>query len=674
MTQPSPNTARTDAESIEALREEIRRHDYLYYVLDTPEISDALYDQLFRQLKELEAKRPELVTPDSPTQRVGGQRLEKFAPVTHRRPMLSIENAMEADEAARFVARCAADLGVSVEELAFTAEPKYDGLSCSLIYENGVLVCAATRGDGTTGEDVTAQVRTIRNVPLKLRGCSAARVEIRGEVLITRADFEKLNEQAAAAGEKLFKNARNAAAGSLRQLDPSITAARRLRFFGYALGECEGFEMPATQWETLETLKALGFQVSEETALIKGIAGIQAHFEAMVAKRANLPFDVDGVVFKLNDLDQQARLGFTSRTPRWVIAYKFPPEEAMTTVVGIDVQVGRTGVLTPVARLAPVFVGGVTVTNATLHNQDEIERLDIRVGDTVIVRRAGDVIPSIVQVLHDRRPEGLAPWTMPTTCPVCGSAVVKEADAVAVRCSGGLTCKAQRLQAIVHYAQRRAMDIEGLGELVVQKLMDAGLLERPSDLYRLTSEQIATLPGFGDTSARKLVTSIAGTVGRELPRFIFALGIPGVGETTAKDLARAFGTFGAFVEASREQLLAVSGLGPVTGQNILEFFANPANRNEALLLAEHVKPSAVAKPAGDGVFSGKTFVLTGTLSVPRDEAASWIEAAGGKVAGSVSKKTSVVVAGEAAGSKLEKARALGIEIWDEAQLREALGR
>jgi DNA ligase (NAD+) len=669
------DTSQSAAALVADLRRQIRHHDHLYYVLDAPELSDALYDQLYRQLKALEAEHPELISADSPTQRVGGARLEKFAPVTHAKPMLSIDNAMGAEEAARFVVRCAAELEADAAALEFAAEPKYDGLSCSLVYENGVLVRAATRGDGVTGEDVTAQVRTIRNVPLQLRDCTAPRVEIRGEVLITRTDFERLNEQAAAAGEKPFKNARNAAAGSLRQLDPAITAARRLRFFGYGLGECEGFEAPATQSGILERLKELGFQVSTDMAVVKGIAGVQAHFEMMVARREAIPFDIDGVVFKLNDIALQGRLGWTSRTPRWVIAYKFPPEEAVTQLVGIDVQVGRTGVLTPVARLAPVFVGGVTVTNATLHNQDEIKRLDVRVGDFVVIRRAGDVIPSISHVVHERRAARLVPYAMPTACPVCNSPVVQDPEQVAVRCSGGLTCRAQRLQAIVHFAHRRAMDIEGLGELVVEKLMEAGLLERPSSLYQLTTEQIAALPGFGATSASKLVNSIASTIGRELPRFIFALGIPGAGETTAKDLARAFGTFASFLAATREQLLAVQGLGPVTAQEILDFLGNPANKQEAMALGAQVQPAAVVQPSAEsGVFAGKTFVLTGALSVGRDEAASWIEAAGGKVSGSVSKKTSVVVAGEAAGSKLDKARALSVTIWDEAQLRQALGR
>lgn len=675
MTLPRPDADQTAAELIQELRRQIRHHDRLYYVLDAPELLDALYDELFRKLQALEAAHPELVTPDSPTQRVGGQRLEKFAPVTHLKPMLSLDNAMNAEEAARFVLRCAADLGMDASALEYAAEPKYDGLSCSLVYEYGTLVRAATRGDGVTGEDVTAQVRTIRNVPLQLHDCLAERVEVRGEVMMTRADFAALNAQASAAGERAFANPRNAAAGSLRQLDPSITASRRLRFFAYGFGECSGFALPGTQSASLKKLQALGFQVSKEAILVRGLKGVQAHFESMAAKRMELPFDIDGVVYKLNDFALQTRLGWTARAPRWAVAYKFPPQEATTVLQGIDVQVGRTGVLTPVARLAPVLVGGVTVTNATLHNQDEVERLDVRIGDTVVVRRAGDVIPEIVQVVREHRPEGATPFKLPTHCPECGSPVVREPEQVAVRCSGGLACRAQRQQALVHFAHRRAMDIEGLGELVVQKLMDAGLIERPSSLYRLKASEIEKLPGFAKTSAEKLVKAIAATKGRDLSRFIFALGIPGVGETTAKDLARAFRTFTAFLSATEGQLLAVDGLGPVTTRAILKFLANAANREEALALAQYVAPAEVAQPVpGRSALAGKTFVLTGALSVARDEAAGWIEAAGGKVTGSVSKKTFVVVAGEAAGSKLDKAKALGIEIWDEAQLRAALGR
>lgn len=661
------------AERLAELRLEIQRHDHLYYVLDAPEISDGRYDQLFRELKDLEASHPELITADSPSQRVGGTRLSKFAPVKHLKPMLSIDNAMDSVEASRFVERISADLAIAQDTLQFFAEPKYDGLSASLIYENGVLVRAATRGDGVTGEDVTAQVRTLRNVPLALHGCAASRVEVRGEVLVTKSDFQTLNAMMEYAGEKAFVNPRNMAAGSLRQLDPAITASRRLKFFAYGFGECAGFDLPAKQSATIEKLKSLGFQVSKETALVSGVRGVQAHFESMVARRAALPFEIDGVVFKLDEVELQKKLGWTSRTPRWAIAYKFPPEEASSVVQAIDVQVGRTGVLTPVARLKPVFVGGVTVTNATLHNQDETDRLDIRVGDTVVVSRAGDVIPSISHVLKEHRPTGTTRFVLPSRCPVCGSATERELGQVAIRCTGGLTCSAQRLQAIVHFAHRRAMDIEGLGELVVQKLMDAGLLTRPSSLYTLMASQIASLPGFGEASGGKLVSAIAGSLGRELSRFIFALGIPGVGESTAKDLARTFGTLSAFMQASEKELLAVSGLGPVTAKEIREFFSNEANLNETMALAAHVQPSAtVSASTGNSAFAGKTFVITGTMSVGRDEIAALIEAAGGKVSGSVSKKTSVVVAGESAGSKLDKAKELGVTVWDEAQLRAAL--
>jgi DNA ligase (NAD+) len=661
---------------ITVLRTEIAGHDHQYYVLDEPQISDAAYDALYRELKELEAAHPELVTADSPTQRVGGKRLERFSEVKHLRPMLSIDNAMNEIEAERFVARLAADLGVAPDTLAFTAEPKYDGLSCALIYENGVLARAGTRGDGATGEDVTAQVRTIRNVPLRLAGnTTAARIEVRGEVLMGRKEFLSLNQEQEARGEKRFVNPRNAAAGSLRQLDPQITATRNLKFFAYGLGECEGFDVPSSQLAQLDLLRALGLSVDASATRVVGLAGLQAHFTKIAQARPQMAFDIDGVVFKLDNGEYRERLGFTTRTPRWAIAYKFPPEEVETVVEKIDIQVGRTGTLTPVARLVPVFVGGAMVRNATLHNEDEIERLDLREGDTIILRRSGDVIPDILKVITAKRPAGTKPYHMPTQCPECGSAAIRRTDEVAIRCSGGLDCPAQRLGAIVHFAHRRAMDIEGLGDGVVERLLEAGILTRLESLYRMKAADIASLPGFGAVSAKKLLAAVEASKGRELARFIFALGIPGVGEVTGKDLAAAFLTWERFRHASLADLLKVPGLGPVCSESIAAFFRNSKNAEHADQLAALAAPKPFESLVqGSAPLAGKTFVITGTLTVGRDEAQSWLEAAGGKVSGSVSKKTSVLVAGEAAGSKLEKAKELGVEIWDEARLRQETGR
>lgn len=676
MSSIAPSVSPSPAEIAEAaqLAERIEHHNHCYYVLDDPQISDAEYDRLFRRLQTLESQYPQLRRADSPTVRVGGTRLAKFEPVRHLRPMLSIDNALNAQEATAFVERVVQELGTGPESLEWDAEPKYDGLSCALVYERGVLVRAATRGDGETGEDVTAQVRTIRNVPLRLPGVTAERVEARGEVLMTRAEFQRAQAEQVARGETPFKNPRNAAAGSLRQLDPSITARRRLKFFAYGFGECTAdFELPNTQSRQLQQLQALGFEVSPLVTQVRGLSGVLRHFEHMARSRAELPFDVDGVVFKVNAVDSQRRLGWTARTPRWAIAYKFPPEDAETRLLAIDIQVGRTGVLTPVARLEPVFVGGVTVSNATLHNLDEIRRLDARVGDTVVLHRSGDVIPKIVKVVPERRPAGAVDFQMPQACPECGSAVIQEVGAVAMRCSGGLKCPAQRLQAILHFAHRLAMDIDGLGEGQVEKMLQAGLVQRPSALYHLTAAQLQTLPGFGPLLARKLIAAIAASRGRELARFILALGIPQVGESTAKDLARAFGSFQAFQNASDAQLQAVPGLGPVTSGEIRRFFANEGNASEAMRLAQEVKPKDLEQaPRSVQVFAGKTFVITGTLSDTRDVFQALIEAAGGKVSGSVSKKTSVLLAGSDAGSKLAKAQELGVTIWDEEALRKAL--
>ncbi len=662
---PSPESMTQDtdlAARYTALKEEVAYHAHRYYVLDDPEISDAEYDQRFRQLQAFEADHPELASPDSPTRRVGGAVLKELGEVVHARPMLSIDNSMNAPEAAEFVGRAARELAVSVDTLGFTAEPKYDGLSCSMVFEDGLLAQAATRGDGFTGENVTEQVRTIRNVPLRLTA-TAARIEVRGEVLMAKADFERVNDEQRARGEKLFVNPRNAAAGSLRQLDPKVTARRRLRFFAYGFGVCEGFTPAATQSGQIAQLRSLGFEVSEMATRVEGIEGVQACYEHFAREREGLPFEIDGVVFKLDDVVHQERMGWNNRVPRWATAYKFPPQEAETTLLAIDVQVGRTGSLTPVARLEPVFVGGVTVSNATLHNLDEIRRLGLRIGDRVIVRRAGDVIPEIVRVA--RSVEDGVEFAMPEACPVCGSTVHREEDKAIHRCTGGLKCDAQRLFALTHFASRLAMDIEGLGEGVAQRLLEAGLVTRPSDLYTLDASRVALLDGLGKSSAAKLATRIAESVEPELNRFIYALGIPGVGESTAKELAREFGSWDDFSIATEEELLRVRDLGPITVGNIRSFFDNEANGQEASRLATLVRPREVARTSTPQVLAGLTFVITGTLSDSREAFKARIEAAGGKVSGSVSKKTSYLLAGAEAGTKLDRANELGVKVLDE---------
>lgn len=667
---------------IAALRQQIREHDHRYYVLDDPTVSDAEYDQLFRELVDLERAHPEQVVPDSPTQRVGGEPLAAFEKVKHARPMLSIDNAMNAESALAFYTRTAEELGTA-EPLVFTAEPKYDGLSCSLVYEHGALALAATRGDGETGENVTAQVRTIRNVPLSLldglfpNGAPPARFEVRGEVLMERATFEAVNAAQRAAGEKEFVNARNAAAGSLRQLDPAKTAARGLKFFAYALGVCDGLASPPdTQYGVLTLLQSLGFTVFPGYAQVKGGAALVQFFEGMQRMRASLPFDIDGVVFKVNDLALQHRLGWVSRTPRWAIAFKFPPEEAQTRLHAIDVQVGRTGVLTPVARLEPVFVGGVWVRNATLHNLDEIRRKDLRIGDRVVVRRAGDVIPELKEPVVSSRTGAEQVFNMPTTCPECGAGVGREADSAAYRCMGGLSCPAQRLQALAHCVSRKALNIPGLGEKRLGLLLSAGLIQKPSDLFGLHPDILAGQDGLGDCSAASLVASIAACRGLPLHRLFFALGIPSVGENTAKTLASRVGSVAELADLDEPALCALPDVGPATATAVREFLAEPANLAEALRLESLTAPVAPRQgPASTGGVpgvAGLSFVLTGTLSQPREHFAQRIEAAGGKVAGSVSKSTYAVVAGEAAGTKLAKAQQLGVPVWDEAALAAAL--
>jgi DNA ligase (NAD+) len=667
------------AARIAQLRAEIEFHDYRYYVLDDPVIPDAEYDRLFRELQMLEERHPELRTPDSPTQRVGGRALDEFAPVRHRVPMLSIhtETDISASGAENFDARIRLRLELTASDppLEYACELKFDGLAISLRYEKGRLVQAATRGDGETGEDVTQNVRTIRSIPLRLRTDAPPEViEVRGEVYMSRPDFDRYNAAQRSAGRTPLVNPRNAAAGSIRQLDPGLAAKRPLSFFAYGLGEVAGWPQPATHSAVLDALAGFGLPVSTERAVVLGPEGLVRFHDDIGRRRDALSFDIDGVVYKANSLELQRRLGFISREPRWAVAHKFPAQEELTVVEAIEVQVGRTGALTPVARLKPVFVGGVTVSNATLHNQDEIDRKDVRVGDTVIVRRAGDVIPEVVSVVKDRRPKPephhfdiLAHYP---SCPVCGSRVTRLEGEAAVRCTGGLYCPAQRKQALLHFAGRRAMDIDGLGEKLVDQLVDTGMVATVADIYDLRAAAVSGLERMAEKSAENLLAAIESSKKTTLARFIFSLGIRNVGEATAKDLANHFGSLDALMRSSPEVLMQVSDVGPVVAQSILDFFAEVHNRE----VIERLRQTGVKWPEGsgkkrDGAMSGKTFVLTGSLpSLTRDEAKEKIEAAGGKVAGSVSKKTDYVVAGADPGSKYTKAQELSIDILDEAGL------
>jgi DNA ligase (NAD+) len=687
---PASGTGRsvTATERARQLRTLLDRYAHAYYVCDAPEVPDAEYDRLFRELEVLESQHPELISPVSPTQRVGAPALSAFEQVTHQVPMLSINNAFDAAEVEAFDQRCRDGLGLGMDDPAidYACEPKFDGLAISLVYKDRCFVQGATRGDGTTGEDVTLNLRTIRSIPLVLgNNAPVGRFEVRGEVLIRRADFSRLNAVQDSAGEKRFANPRNAAAGSLRQLDSAVTAARPLTFFAYGVAGLESAtsiesDYPTTQSAILDWLNVLGFRVAETRAVVRGAGGLLAYYDAMGQKRPALAYDIDGVVYKVNDLNQQNRLGFVARAPRFVVAHKFPAEEALSRVLAIDVQIGRTGAVTPVARLEPVFVGGVTVTNATLHNFIEIARKDIRVGDTVIVRRAGDVIPEVVSALMERRPLDASgqpkhqPIRCPASCPECGSHVELPPGEAVARCTGGLVCPAQRKQALKHYASRRAMDIEGLGEKVVDQLVDAGLVHSPADLYTLTVLQLASLDRFADKSADNLVAAIQRSCEARLDRLIYALGIRNVGEQTAKDLARHFGSLDALMTANTEALMQVPDVGPVVADSIAAFFTETHNRDViARLRAAGVHWEDVPVIANNGLLDGKTIVLTGTLpSLSRDEAKAMIEAAGGKVASSVSAKTDFVVAGEAAGSKLEKAQSLGVTVLDEAGLRQRL--
>jgi DNA ligase (NAD+) len=659
------------SERARALRVEIEKHNHRYYVLDAPLISDAEYDTLFRELQSLEAEHPELVTSDSPTQRVGALPLPEFASVVHATPMLSLSNAFADEEVQVFDRRVREGLG-SEAEVAYAADPKFDGLAVSLSYEQGILVHGATRGDGTTGEDVTANLRTLHSIPLHLQGSGwPDRFEVRGEVLFWRSDFERLNARQRERGEKEYVNARNAAAGSLRQLDSRITARRPLRFFAYGVGSVTGAALPATHSALLDQLAEWGFPVAPERRRVSGLAGLLAYFAEMGRRRESLPYDIDGVVYKVDDLAAQERLGFVSRAPRFALAHKFPAEEAVTELLDISIQVGRTGALTPVARLAPVFVGGVTVTNATLHNEDEIRRKDVRIGDTVVVRRAGDVIPEVARILPEKRPLAARQFIMPTSCPVCGSQVVRNPDEAVARCTGGLYCPAQRKQALLHFASRRAMDIEGLGDKLVEQLVDSAVVRTPADLYRLGLLALVNLERMAEKSASNLLAAIEQSKQTTLARFIYALGIRNVGEATAKDLARHFASLDRLLAADEAQLLQVTDVGPIVAQSIRQFCSEPHN----LEVIEQLRAAGVVWSEGEapvpprGAVVGKVFVLTGSLpSLTRDAAKELIEAAGGKVSSAVSKKTDFVVAGAEAGSKLEKARLLAIRVIDEGQL------
>ncbi|BDU55553.1 NAD-dependent DNA ligase LigA [Limnohabitans sp. TEGF004] len=681
----NPSNGNDVAARAAELREQLHHHGHQYYVLDAPTIPDAEYDRLFKELQAIEAAHPELLTPDSPTQRVGGKPLDSFASVKHVVPMLSIrtETDTEASGAEAFDTRIRKELALAEADplVDYVAELKFDGLAMSLRYENGVLVQAATRGDGETGEDVTQNIRTIGQIPLRLSHDAPKVLEVRGEVYMARGDFEALNERqrariaAGEKGEKTFVNPRNAAAGAVRQLDPTIAAQRPLSFFAYGLGDItpveDGGPTFNTHFDLLMSLKKWGFPVAAQTACVQGAAGLVDFHQRMGQARDALPFDIDGVVYKVNSLAAQRQLGFVTREPRWAVAHKYPAQEQLTTVQAIEVQVGRTGKLTPVAKLAPVFVGGVTVTNATLHNEDEARRKDVRVGDTVVVRRAGDVIPEVVSVVLEKRMQDAQIFTMQHECPVCGSPAVREEGEADYRCTGGLFCSAQRKQAILHFAHRRAVEIEDLGDKLVEQLVDAGVVKTLPDLYRMGFTALVTLERMAEKSANNVLASIEKSKQTTLPRFLFGLGIRHVGEATAKELARHFGKMDAIMDATVDQLLQVADVGPIVALSLRTFFDQPHNREVVeQLRACGVTWTECEPTAGASLpLAGQTFVLTGTLpTLSRDQAKDMLEALGAKVAGSVSKKTHCVVAGAEAGSKLDKAQELGIKVLDEAGL------
>ncbi len=655
---------------IQKLIEKINVFDYQYYVLDNPSISDFEYDKIFKSLVDLENINPDLIQPDSPSQRVGGVAQEAFESVIHRQAMLSLNNAFEEDELLAFDKRIKDDIGIS--EVEYAVEPKFDGLAITLTYKNGIFIQGATRGDGYTGENVTHNLKTIRSIPTKINHSNPPKIlEVRGEVLMLKKDFESLNQKQESLGEKRFANPRNAAAGSLRQLDPRITATRPLTFFAYGLGVCEPNLNLKTHTETIQLLKKFNLPISSLSKSVKGVKGLQDFYTKVLKLRETLAYDIDGVVYKVNSFNYQNELGFVSRAPRWAIAHKFPAEEALTEILGINVQVGRTGAITPVARLKPVFVGGVTVTNATLHNEDEMIRKNIHIGDIVSVRRAGDVIPEIVRVLIDKRPKLIKKFKMPTQCPECGSPLIRIDDEAVIRCSGGLICPAQKKQSIIHFASRKAMDIEGLGDKSVEQLVKVGLIHRLPDIYKLELKQLINLDRMAEKSSQNLLDAIEKSKKTTLPRFIYALGIRNVGESTAKDLAGFYGDLDEIMKQTEESLQLVPDIGPTVAKFLSNFFKQAKNREviQSLVKLGVHWPKYDIKKSSSGVLAGKIFVLTGTLpTISREEAKSIIEINGGKVAGSVSKKTDFVVAGSDAGSKLTTAQELGIIVISQEKL------
>jgi DNA ligase (NAD+) len=667
------------AKKIESLRDEIRYHNYRYHTLDDIEIPDAEFDRLMRELQRLEAEHPELVTSDSPTQRVGAEPSAALETVRHRVPMLSLDNVFSEEELQEFHKRVADKLEFEdgAKDLAYAAEPKLDGAAVSLLYEGGVLVRAATRGDGTTGEDITHNVRTIQSIPLRLLGAGYPKtLEVRGEVFMPRAGFEAYNRKAREAGEKVFVNPRNAAAGSLRQLDPKLTAKRPLDMYVYSAGVVNGGFLPERHSEIIAQLAEWGLKTCPERAVVAGVDGCLAYYNDIAEKRDSLAYDIDGVVYKVDSVAMQRELGFVARAPRWAVAHKFPAQEELTKVEGVEFQVGRTGAVTPVARLEPVFVGGVTVSNATLHNIDELHRKDVRVGDTVIIRRAGDVIPEVVSVVKSRRPAKTKRVRLPERCPVCDSHVRRQDGEAVARCTGGLFCKAQRVESLKHFVSRRAMDIEGLGAKLIEQLVEEDRIESPSDIFRLTREELAERERMGEKSADNLVTAIEASKSSTLARFLYALGIREVGEATASSLAQHFGNLPAIISAKQEELVKVPDVGPVVAQRVRDFLDEEHNLAVIAQLQElgvHWDDLEPSQGDGDGPLNGKTFVITGTLpDMTRDEAKALIQRAGGKVTGSVSSKTSYLLAGEKAGSKLTKAQQLEVEVIDLEGLKRLL--
>lgn len=659
------------AERISALRGEIKEHNYRYYVLDDPQISDARYDKLMRELESLEQQFPKLVSSDSPTQRVGGTPLDRFESVTHAVPMLSLNNAFSAEEVSEFDRRCREGTGNA--RMTYVAEPKIDGLAISLLYEDGRLARAATRGDGRTGEDVTLNARSIPSIPLELRDTQVPQtLEVRGEVFMPIAGFRALNDQQSARGEKLYANPRNAAAGSLRQLDPRICAKRPLAFFCYALGVWRGGQAPGTQMMLLERFKEFGLPVNPWAREVEGVEQCLEFYNDIQARRETLDYEIDGVVYKVSPIGDQEKLGFVSRAPRWAMAHKFPAQEETTVLKAIEIQVGRTGALTPVARLEPVFVGGVTVSNATLHNAAEIERLDVRVGDTVVVRRAGDVIPEVVSVISSKRPKGAKRFRFPEKCPVCDSEVGTDEGGIIRRCSGGLYCSAQVKESIKHFVSRRALDIEGMGAKLVEQLVDSGRVHSAADLFTLTREELTALERMGNKSADNLIAALARSRSTTLSRFLYSLGIPQVGEATAEGLASAFGSLEALAGSTLEALEAVPDVGPIVASEIRRFFDQPHNQSVIdQLRAQGVTwPTVFVAKATGGAFDGKTVVITGTLpTMSRDQAREWLVRQGAKVTSSVSAKTDFLLAGSDPGSKLQKAEDLGVTVLDEDQMK-----